>query len=86
MPFYDYKCKECGREFEQQQTIAARNVPRYSPCPECKSSGDIILMIGMPGMGDSVRLGVKRPQSDVIDKMKDIKSNMPGSDMKSRYF
>jgi len=86
MPLYDYRCKECGHEFEDQQTIDARNVPRYNPCPECGSSGNIILMIGKPGMGDSVRLGIKRPQSDVIDKMKDINSNMPGSDMKSRYF
>ena len=85
MPFYDYKCKECGHEFEEQQTIDARNVPRYNPCPECGSSGNIILMIGKPGMGDTVRLGIKRPDNHVIDRIKEVQNTMPNANIKSRY-
>ena len=54
MPTYDYRCKECGHEFEEQQTIAARNVPRYNPCPECGSSGNIIT-----GLTDTGSIGGK---------------------------
>jgi len=86
MPTYDYKCKKCGELYlDQTLPIANRLDPTKFECTTCDEKA-IVLMIGKPGMGDSVRLGIKRPQSDVIDKMKDIKSNMPGSDMKSRYF
>ncbi|HIJ11756.1 TPA: zinc ribbon domain-containing protein [Candidatus Woesearchaeota archaeon] len=46
MPIYDYKCKECSHNWEEQQSLIARNVPRYNPCPECGSSGNIIIYIG----------------------------------------
>ena len=86
MPTYDYKCKKCGELYlDQMLPIANRLDPTKLECTTCDEKA-IVLMLGKPGMGDSVRLGIKRPQSDVIDKMKDIKSNMPGSDMKSRYF
>ncbi len=32
MPTYDYKCENCGHEFEQFQSITARTLRK---CPEC---------------------------------------------------
>ena len=32
MPTYEYRCKECGHEFELFQSITARPI---SKCPEC---------------------------------------------------
>ena len=56
MPFYDYKCNECGHTWDDFQTISARNVPRYEPCPKCGSSGDISLVIGKVNVGDPIQL------------------------------
>jgi putative FmdB family regulatory protein len=32
MPLYDYKCPDCGTEFEATQPIARRH---YAECPHC---------------------------------------------------
>ena len=36
MPTYDYKCDDCGYEFEQFQTITARPIRK---CPRCGREG-----------------------------------------------
>ena len=35
MPIYEYKCSECGMEFEKRVSI---NSTREIECPECSSS------------------------------------------------
>ena len=77
MPFYDYKCKECDHTWDEQQTIDARNVPRYNPCPKCGSSGDIALVIGKVNLGDSIQLGVKKPPRDVEKRLRYIQKEHP---------
>jgi putative FmdB family regulatory protein len=32
MPMYEYKCEECGREFEELMSASSREQPR---CPSC---------------------------------------------------
>jgi putative FmdB family regulatory protein len=32
MPIYEYRCRECGTEFEEWQKISA---PAVSPCKQC---------------------------------------------------
>ena len=78
MPFYDYKCKECGHTWDEQQTVNARNVPRYNPCPECGSSENIILVIGKVNVGDPIQLGVKKPPRDVQERLAQINRNAGG--------
>ena len=56
MPFYDYICNECDHTWEEQRTVASRNVPRYNPCPNCGTAEDIKLVIGTPGFADPVHL------------------------------
>ena len=73
MPFYDYICNECDHTWEEQRTIASRNVPRYNPCPNCGTSEDIKLVIGTPGYVDPVQLGIRRPQKDVVNRLNEIK-------------
>ncbi|HHO74902.1 MAG TPA: zinc ribbon domain-containing protein [Deltaproteobacteria bacterium] len=34
MPIYEYKCKECGKEFEKLVPISSENNPK---CPQCSS-------------------------------------------------
>jgi putative FmdB family regulatory protein len=37
MPMYEYKCKACGREYEELVPFSATEHP---PCPNC-NSGDV---------------------------------------------
>ena len=78
MPFYDYKCKECGHTWDEFQTVDARNVPRYNPCPECGTSEDIILVIGKVNVGDPIQLGVKKPPRDVQERLAQISRDAGG--------
>lgn len=41
MPTYDYRCKECGYEFEMYQTMSAQPIKE---CPNCK--GEVKRLIG----------------------------------------
>ena len=77
MPYYDYKCKECDHTWEEQQSVDTRNVPRYNPCPNCRTSDNIILVIGQPAIVDSIRMGVKKPPSDVQNRLREIQKAHP---------
>ena len=84
MPNYDYKCVHCDHVFEKHRLIKYRNAP--IDCPECFVYGTShITYIKAPDIGDPVRLGITRPRSDVLDKLKDIKRNVHGNDISSRW-
>lgn len=34
MPLYEYRCEECGHEFEEWKSMSRRD---EADCPECKS-------------------------------------------------
>ena len=36
MPFYDLKCKECGKEFNVMATMTEKEEKKI-PCPDCGS-------------------------------------------------
>lgn len=41
MPFYDYRCKECGNEWSGRSNISTR---LEKPCPSCgKQSAEIVI-------------------------------------------
>lgn len=42
---YQYRCKECGHEFEELHKVEDRNKPCKELCPECGNSG-IEIVIG----------------------------------------
>ena len=70
--------------FEKQRLIKDRNAP--IDCPKCFIYGTSHLTFSKaPVIGDPVRLGITRPSSDVLDKLKDIKKKVHGSEMPSRY-
>jgi len=78
MPLYDYRCNECGHIWEEQQTVNARNVPRYNPCPECGTSEDIVLVIGKVHVGDPIQLGIQKPPKDVQERLVQINKEAGG--------
>jgi putative FmdB family regulatory protein len=34
MPIYEYRCKDCGKEYEEIVSVSATEAP---PCPSCSS-------------------------------------------------
>lgn len=75
MPLYDYVCDACEHHFEQSQTISNRKVPEELPCPECGEIEVKQSILSAPGMGDPVRLGVRRPDGGFKEVIQKIDSN-----------
>ena len=76
MPMYDYECKSCGVIFEELVKIADRLAPTESPCTSC-GEGEVRQVHLTLNIGDSVRLGVRRPGADFNDVMDKIKHHHP---------
>tara|TARA_R110000824_G_scaffold49838_10_gene139682 strand:+ start:13826 stop:14170 length:345 start_codon:yes stop_codon:yes gene_type:complete len=76
MPMYDYECRACEVIFEELVKIANRLAPTEAPCPQCgeKEVRQVHLTVNI---GDSVRLGVKKPGAEFNDVMDKIKYNHP---------
>lgn len=45
MPQYEYRCKTCGFQWTEGQTIEDRDLPLSSPCSQCFDSPSIIRVI-----------------------------------------
>ena len=41
MPFYEYRCKSCGSEFEAKRSIPDRDAEIH--CPECAELGQRLM-------------------------------------------
>ena len=83
MPNYDYKCENCGDEFEEQLMIAERHAPLDKPCKKCYTEGSVKQIIGMPLFAyDNVasKGHTKKTPDWLTDKMKVIKEKSPGAD------
>jgi len=90
MPTYQYKCRDCDFEFEEDHRIADRNIPvdnawRYGSCnDECGENGascDIQLvpqLLSSISMRDSFR---RHTSDGWKDRLKEIKRQNPGSDL-----
>ena len=48
MPLYTYKCKSCGKTFEQFNSIENRDAPTLEPCTCEKGAGQIIRCLPTP--------------------------------------
>lgn len=78
MPAYDYCCKTCGLEFEEILPISRRKEPCRSPCDYCQhleSTCQVEIVVRSPFIGDSMRIGIKKPDKAFNDKLKEIKKS-----------
>ena len=87
MPTYQYKCKNCGFEFEENHKIADRNIPcenpkRYGTCnDEDDTPCDLQIVPQFPSQ-ISMRDSFRRHTSDAWkDRLKEIKRQNPGSNI-----
>ena len=47
MPIYEYKCEDCGLEFEEMLHFSERDVPLNTPCPFPTCGGKVHLKMSM---------------------------------------
>ena len=85
MPMYDYHCKGCDELYERNVKIAEMNNPQE--CPYCGSTDSEKFIGGAPALGDAYKMGLVRPPSSWVDRLKEIHKNTPGSILKdnNRY-
>ena len=76
MPMYDYECKSCGVIFEELVKIADRLAPTESPCTNCGEREVKQVHLNL-NIGDSGRLGVRRPDPAFNDVREKIKHHHP---------
>ena len=73
VPLYVYMCEKCGIQFELQLPMAENHKPVGDNCDVCESKSSIIIIPSWGGsIGDSVKLGIKRPDKgfhEVLSKM-----------------
>ena len=88
MPTYQYRCKKCDFEFEEEHRIADRNIPvenpkRYGTCSdESADSCDIQLVPQLLNLQYTMRDSARRHTSDGFkDRMKEIHRQNPGSQL-----
>ena len=78
MPTYQYKCNECGNEFEEIHRVSDREIPVDTLCEVC-GQGNIMLVPQIPSM-ISMRGSWRQHTSDGWkDRLKEIKRSNPGS-------
>lgn len=80
MPIYDYKCPACDHVFEK--TVKMANYLEPQDCPECNTKSERTV-VGAPGLGDPMRLGLQRPPEAFKDVLRRIHERTPGSQLKS---
>lgn len=63
--------------------IADRKKPEGEPCPSCQSH-TINLKIGTPGVGDSVRLGIRTHDDGFREVLSKIHASQPKSNLNNK--
>ena len=80
MPTYQYKCSNCGYEFEAFRKISQRKIPE-GRCVEC-NDGDVRQIPTSTSVMYTMRDGFRRHTSDGFkDRMKEIHRTTPGSQL-----
>lgn len=74
MPIYEYKCAACQHTFELTLSMKDNDVPKESPCPECKAEGTVDRYFSSaPKTIDAFNAGRVRLNGDFRNKLENIK-------------
>ena len=80
MPTYDYRCSQCGNEFEKFLTISRRHEPSEQPCDKC--GGEIIIKPATPLFAyDNIATSAspRKVDREFRDRLIDIKKSHHGA-------
>jgi putative FmdB family regulatory protein len=83
MPIYDYKCTACNHEFTRISNIACRDEPEKEQCEKCDQKS-IKKQVGVPAIGDSVRLGLRTHDDGFREVLSKIAEKVPKSNLRDK--
>lgn len=88
MPNYQYRCEKCQNYFEKVKSFSTMYEPEQEPCAECGELAVKKVILTAPTLGDSVRLGIRRPDDGFKEVLQKIHEKVPGSNINSdsRYY
>ena len=85
---YDYRCTKCENTFEEWLRMSEREEPMKTPCAEIVDDepcgGEIVQAVAAMAIGDSVRLGVKKPSGEFNAVLEKIHRKTVGSKLDSK--
>ena len=82
MPTYEYLCEECQYYFTKFCSISSMNDAESEECPNCNKIRIKKVMLSPPALGDSVRLGIRRPDDGFREVLQKIHESTPHSNVK----
>ena len=82
MPMYEYRCDHCQHYFLEKHTIPDMYEPLSQPCPECGHLQVQKILTGAPSLGDSIRMGLRKPDEGFKEVLQKIHEKTPGSNLK----
>ena len=78
MPYYDYRCRQCGHEFSKSLRIDDRKIPECNPCPSCETQSVDHIVSGTMIVSSVGGILSKTPDS-FRDVLREMKKHNPGS-------
>lgn len=82
MPIYEYQCKACEHYFTEKHSMDDMYLPQGKPCPSCDRLQVQKILTGAPGIGDTVRMGLRKPDDGFKEVLQKIHEKTPGSRLK----
>jgi putative FmdB family regulatory protein len=79
---YEYRCEQCGTDFERKMSFDDMLLPEREPCPTCTRASVKKVILTAPGLADSIRMGRIKPDSGFKEVLHKIHENTPGSTLK----
>jgi len=76
MPIYEYRCPQCGQDFELMRPFSQADEP--APCPSCGSSGEKLISVFASTLGFSIQVPAKPPLRESAGKSKKSKKRKRG--------
>lgn len=82
MPIYEYRCEECGLQFEKMKPISKHNEPQ--PCPECEAEAKKLVSAVNHAFAHTP-VGGPRPQNTGVHAIDYNADRVIGRDAEQRW-
>lgn len=82
MPTYDFRCNDCGKESTVIRKMMELDDEKKVPCDAC--GGERSVVISGVRYGDSIRLGIRKPDEGFREVLSKIHENTAGSQLNKK--